>query len=144
MMPKKNVLIKGDMNELNLGLSEEDRERIKDINVIFHSAAFVNFADNIRLLVNIKGTKNLLLLAQEMPNLRAFVHVSTAYSQCINKNIEEKFYKPLLKTEDIINLTEILSEEQLDIITPNLIGKWPNSYIWGISYQIGHFFTSTS
>ncbi|KAI4492861.1 hypothetical protein M0804_002652 [Polistes exclamans] len=129
---KKIVLIKGNMDELNLGLSEEDRERIKDTNVIIHSAASVRFVDNIRLLVNtnIKGTKNLLLLAQEMPNLKAFVHVSTAYSQCINKNIEEKFYKPPLKTEDIINLTEILNEEQLDIITPNLIGKWPNTYTY--------------
>ncbi|KAI4483858.1 hypothetical protein M0802_013256 [Mischocyttarus mexicanus] len=35
-----------------------------------------------------------------------------------------------MKTEDIIRLTEILNEDQLDLITPNLIGKWPNTYAY--------------
>ncbi|XP_043495513.1 fatty acyl-CoA reductase 1-like [Polistes fuscatus] len=70
---KKIILIEGDMNQLNLGLSEEDRKRIQDTNLIFRSAAFVRFMDNIRFIVNtnIRGTRDLLLLAQEMKSLEA-------------------------------------------------------------------------
>lgn len=69
---KKIVLINSDMNELNLGLSEEDRERIKDTEVIFHCAASVRFNDTLRFIINInvRGTRDLLLLARDMPNLK--------------------------------------------------------------------------
>ncbi|XP_043499970.1 fatty acyl-CoA reductase 1-like, partial [Polistes fuscatus] len=129
---KKIILIEGDMNQVNLGLSEEDRKRIQDTNLIFHGAASVRFIDNIRFIVNtnIRGTRDLLLLAQEMKSLEAFVYISTAYSHCIHKKIEEKFYMPPIKTEDIINLTEILSEDVLDLITPKLLGNWPNTYAY--------------
>ncbi|XP_014614679.1 PREDICTED: putative fatty acyl-CoA reductase CG5065, partial [Polistes canadensis] len=129
---KKIILIEGDMSQLNLGLSEKDRIRIQDTNLIFHSAASVRFLDNIRFIVNtnIRGTRDLLLLAQGMKSLEAFVYISTAYSHCIYKRIEEKFYKPPIKTEDIIKLVEILSEDKLDLITPKLLGNWPNTYAY--------------
>ncbi|XP_015189578.1 PREDICTED: putative fatty acyl-CoA reductase CG8306 [Polistes dominula] len=127
---KKIILIEGDTSQLNIGLSESDRERIKDTDIIFHSAASVRFLDNIRCIINtnVRGTRDLLLLAQEMTSLKAFVYVSTAYSHCVYNKIEEKFYKPPMKTEDIIRLTEILTEDQLDLITSKLLGKWPNTY----------------
>ncbi|KAI4479319.1 hypothetical protein M0804_011104 [Polistes exclamans] len=129
---KKIILIEGDTSQLNLGLSEKDRERIKDTDLIFHSAASVRFLDNIRFIVNtnIRGTRDLLLLAREMTSLKAFVYISTAYSHCVYSKIEEKFYKPPIETEDIIKLTEILSEDQLDLITPKLLGNWPNTYAY--------------
>ncbi|XP_043486007.1 fatty acyl-CoA reductase wat-like [Polistes fuscatus] len=108
---KKIILIEGDTSQMNLGLSEKYRARIKDTDLIFHSAASVRFMDNIRLIVNtnIRGTRDLLLLAQEMESLRAFVYVSTAYSYCVYK---------------------ILKEDQLDLITPKLLGNWPNTYAY--------------
>ncbi|XP_043499921.1 putative fatty acyl-CoA reductase CG5065 [Polistes fuscatus] len=117
---------------MNLGLSEKYRARIKDTDLIFHSAASVRFMDNIRLIVNtnISGTRDLLLLEQEMASLRAFAYVSTAYSYCVYSKTEEKFYKQPIKTEDIIKLTEILKEDQLDLITPKLLGNWPNTYAY--------------
>ncbi|XP_046832206.1 fatty acyl-CoA reductase wat-like isoform X3 [Vespa crabro] len=129
---KKIVLIESDMRELNLGMSEKDRERIKDTEVIFHCAASVRFNDTLRFIinVNVRGTRDLLLLAREMPNLKAFTYVSTAFSQCIYERIEEKCYNPPLKTDDIIKLTEILNEDQLNFITPELLGKWPNTYTY--------------
>ncbi|XP_035723581.1 fatty acyl-CoA reductase wat-like [Vespa mandarinia] len=129
---KKIVLIESDMNELNLGMSGKDSERIKDTEVIFHCAASVRFNDTLRSIinVNVRGTRDLLLLAREMPNLKVFTYVSTAYSQCIYERIEEKYYNPALKTEDIIKLTETLNDDQLDLITPELLGKWPNTYTY--------------
>ncbi|XP_015189727.1 PREDICTED: fatty acyl-CoA reductase 1-like, partial [Polistes dominula] len=120
---KKIILIEGDTSLLNLGLSGKDRDRIIDTDLIFHSAASVRFLDNIRNIVNtnIRGTRDLLLLAQEMTSLKAFIYVSTAYSHCVYNKIEEKLYKPPMKTDDIIRLTEILTEDQLDLITPKLL-----------------------
>lgn len=76
---KKIVLINSDMNELNLGLSEEDRERIKDTEVIIHSAASVRFNDTLRFIINInvRGTRDLLLLARDMPNLKVYSSLYT-------------------------------------------------------------------
>ncbi|XP_015186637.1 PREDICTED: putative fatty acyl-CoA reductase CG8306, partial [Polistes dominula] len=110
---KKIILIEGDTSLLNLGLSEKDRDRIKDTDLIFHSAASVRFMENLRFIVNtnIRGTRDLLLLAQEVTRLKAFVYVSTAYSHCVYNNIEEKFYKLFMKKEDIIRLTETLTQD---------------------------------
>lgn len=129
---KKIVLIESNMSELKLGISEEDCERIKDTEVIFHSAASVRFKDPLRYIINInvKGTRELLLLAQEMPNLKIFTYLSTAFSNCIHRKIEEKFYEPPLKTESIIKLAEILNDDQLNLITPKLLGKYPNTYTY--------------
>ncbi|XP_043504627.1 fatty acyl-CoA reductase 1-like [Polistes fuscatus] len=125
------IFVERDTSQLNLGLSEKDRERIKDTDLIFHSAASVRFIDNIRLIVNmnIRGTRDLLLLAQKM----AFVYVSTAYSYCVYSKIEEKFYKPPIKTEVIIKLTEILKEDQLDLINPKQSVNTVQQYSNGIS-----------
>ncbi|KAI4476580.1 hypothetical protein M0804_013474 [Polistes exclamans] len=72
---KKIILMEGDKSQLNLELSKKDRERIKDTDLIFHSAASVRFIDNISFIVNtnIRRTRDLLLLAQEMTSLKAII-----------------------------------------------------------------------
>ncbi|XP_028048936.2 LOW QUALITY PROTEIN: fatty acyl-CoA reductase wat [Monomorium pharaonis] len=127
---KKVIMIEAELSKLDLGLSEENRKCLLDVNVIFHVAATVRFNESIRSAVdiNVRGTKQLLLFAKEMPNLKAFVYVSTAFSYCVNNFIEEKFYPPPIETEKILTLLDILDDEQLDKLTPTLLGKWPNSY----------------
>ncbi|XP_011146929.1 fatty acyl-CoA reductase wat [Harpegnathos saltator] len=128
----KVIMIEADMSEVNLGLSAENRERFLDTNVIFHMAANVRFNETMRgaVNINIRGTKQILLFAREMPNIEAFVYVSTAYSYCVHSFIEEKYYPSPLKTDEILTLTEILSNEKLDEITPILVGEWPNTYVY--------------
>lgn len=64
-------MVEADLSKLDLGLSQENRKRLLDVNVIFHAAATVRFNEAIRIAVNIniRGTKQLLLFAKEMPNL---------------------------------------------------------------------------
>lgn len=129
---EKIVLIEADTSEDNLGLSPENRERLKDTDIIMHAAATVRFDEKMRTAanINIRGTKLLLLFAKEMPNLKVFVHVSTAFSYCILKCIEEKCYEPPMSGDKILTLTEILNDDQLAKITPELLGKWPNTYAY--------------
>lgn len=67
-------MIQADISKLDLGLSKENRECLLDTNVIFHAAATVRFTESIRIAVNIniRGTKQLLLLAKEMPELKVY------------------------------------------------------------------------
>lgn len=126
------IMIEADISKLDLGLSPENRKRILDTNIIFHGAATVRFNEALRLAINInvRGTKQFLLLAKEMPDLKAFIYISTAFSHCIHKFIEEKFYPPPIETDKILTLLDILDDEQIEKLTPVLIGKWPNTYAY--------------
>lgn len=65
-------MVEADLGKLDLGLSPENRKHLLDTNVVFHGAATVRFNEAIRVAVNInvRGTKQLLLFAKEMPNLK--------------------------------------------------------------------------
>lgn len=67
----KVIMIEADFGEVNLSLSPENRKRLLDTNVIFHMAATVRFNETIRVAVNInvRGTREILRLAREMPDL---------------------------------------------------------------------------
>lgn len=69
---KKIVMIEGDTGQPDLGLSSEDRDRLLDTDIIFHGAATVRFDETIRTAtnINIKGTKELISFAKQMPNLK--------------------------------------------------------------------------
>ncbi|XP_032674193.1 fatty acyl-CoA reductase wat-like [Odontomachus brunneus] len=128
----KVIMIEADFSEANLGLSSENRKHLLDTNIIFHLAASVRFNDTIRnaVHVNVRGNKEILLFAREMPNLEAFVYTSTAFSQCVNNFIDEKYYSPPLETDKILTLLNVLDDEMLNKITPTLVGEWPNIYVY--------------
>ena len=65
-------MIGGDVGELGLGLSLEDRNVLcKNVEIVFHGAATVRFDEPLRkaILLNTRGTKQMLELAKDMPNL---------------------------------------------------------------------------
>ncbi|XP_063988303.1 fatty acyl-CoA reductase wat-like isoform X2 [Diachasmimorpha longicaudata] len=125
----KVVMIEGQLDN-GLELSPENRELLKNSHVVFHGAATVRFDEKLRLAVNInvRGTKEILLFAREMPNLKAIVHIGTAFSQCITKFIDEIFYDPPIGSDELLTLLDILDDDTLEGITPTLLGKWPNTY----------------
>lgn len=88
----------GDITEPGLGLSEAARAQLaSEVSVVFHSAATVKFDDALTrsVAMNVEGSRSMLQLAKEMPRLRSYVHVSTAYCHCqrtAEQTIEERFY----------------------------------------------------
>lgn len=130
---EKITLIKGDLVAENLGISAEDREILKnEVNVMIHNGATTKFDEkiSIALKINVLATKAMLDLAMESKNMESFIYVSTAYSHCYRKKIEEKFYPPpasMKAIQDIIEVDENttgLSQESLSM----LLGDWPNVY----------------
>ncbi|XP_076687279.1 fatty acyl-CoA reductase wat-like [Andrena cerasifolii] len=128
----KVIMVEGDAMQEDYGLSPETKTMLMNTNIIFHAAATVRFDEKMRLAVNInvKGTRCILLFAKQMPNLKSFVHVSTAFSNCIHKHIDEIHYRPPIDGDKLISLLDIFDDEKLEEITPILLKNWPNMYIF--------------
>jgi len=71
-------------------------------------------------------------LAREMRQLESFVHVSTAFSNCIIYDIKESFYPEHLNcsSDKVLAMTELMSEELLDNMESALLGSYPNTYTY--------------
>ncbi|XP_046417518.1 fatty acyl-CoA reductase wat-like [Neodiprion fabricii] len=92
---EKIVCIVGDIAEESLGLMLTDFARLVDeVSVIFHLAATVRFNEKLEvaLAINVNSVKSVIDVARECKNLKVGVYVSTAYSHCVRKSIDEKLY----------------------------------------------------
>jgi fatty acyl-CoA reductase len=66
-------MIEGDTGASDLGLSMQDKEKLREtVNIVYHAAATVRFNETLRQVVNInvRGTKLMTLFAKEMKNLK--------------------------------------------------------------------------
>ncbi|XP_075988921.1 fatty acyl-CoA reductase wat-like [Anticarsia gemmatalis] len=127
--------IEGNVEELKLGLNEEDRAMIaKEVDIIFHVAATVNFDEPLRraTLTNVRGTREILQLAKTCDHLIKYVHISTAFTHAteehISQDVEEKFYPVPVSPGAMITMVEEVDEKRLNAITAELIKGWPNTY----------------
>ena len=131
---EKVRVVSGDIILPQLGLSEEDLNvLVREVSVIFHTAATVKFDEDFSKSVNMNvlGTLSIVELARQMgPKLASFVHVSTAYSHCHQSYIEEKFYDMNTDPSSVIEMCKTMRPEHLDDpqMTKKLIGKHPNTY----------------
>ncbi|CAB3257590.1 unnamed protein product [Arctia plantaginis] len=130
---KKISIIEGDIGQPDLGISPEDRIKIaNEVEIIFHGAATVRFDEPLKTAVeiNVRGTREMFKLARGCGKLKAFVHVSTAYSNCPQQAIGEKFYDMPLAGDKLIDLVETMDEKIINNITPGLLGEYPNTYAY--------------
>ncbi|KAG5869973.1 hypothetical protein JTB14_027913 [Gonioctena quinquepunctata] len=79
-------------------------------------------------MINVRPVRDLLHLAHQISELKSFIYVSTAYSNCTKKVIEETIYPPSIDYEALICMSESLSEENMDKLEPMLLKKYPNTY----------------
>lgn len=93
-------------------------------------AATVRFDEKLKIAmqINVQACKDVMQICSEMVHLKSIVHVSTAYTQCPQPYIEEKFYPPPLDSGEMLVLTKCTSDKLLECITPVLLDKWPNTY----------------
>ncbi|KAJ3641611.1 hypothetical protein Zmor_028109 [Zophobas morio] len=128
----KIFVIEGDCSVPGLGISHDDRETlVNETTCIIHIAAIVKFSEHLRLAayVNVRAVQDLLHLAKQVRDLKAMVHVSTAYSNCNQKDlIKEQFYEPGMTATKLLKMLESTDDETITNITPELLGSWPNTY----------------
>ncbi|NXF96968.1 FACR1 reductase, partial [Eubucco bourcierii] len=125
--------INAELTQPKLAISAEDEEELLTrVNIVFHCAATVRFDEPLKHAVqlNAMGTQRLLELARQMQNLEAFIHISTAYANCVRKCIDEVIYPPPAEPKKLFDLVEWLDESIIQDITPKLLGAWPNTYTY--------------
>lgn len=129
-------LVNGSTRELGIGLSATDKENlINNVEIILHAAADVRFDNPLKelSLVNLRGTRELLTIAEQMQQLQMFAYISTAFSHCEQAVIEEKYYNSPIKPDVLIRLAEYVDgdpekEDMLEILQEIFISPWPNTY----------------
>lgn len=86
------IAVEGDVGLVGLGFSRETLEQLKDVSVIFHSAASVRFDDILRsaIILNTRGTHEVIKLGLTLDKLASFVHISTTYCYPDQSFIDEK------------------------------------------------------
>lgn len=130
---RKIIPIAGDVGQDFLGISDADRARLeKNVSVVIHSAATLNFMEPLKDAVNMNvlGVQRILNLCKELPKMESLVHISTGYSQVDKKEIDQIVYDPPVSPQKIIEMTRLLTEEELAVLTPYLLKahKRPNTY----------------
>ncbi|KAK9745170.1 Male sterility protein [Popillia japonica] len=116
----KISILHGDLAVPHLGLSKSHQDILKEhVSCVFHIGASVRFNDKLRKAVytNVRCVRDLLRIAKEMKQLKSFVHVSTAYSQCRFKDLDEIFYEPVITGDKLLQMVELLDDKVLDDIT---------------------------
>lgn len=125
------VTVNGDCGIKGLGLSEKDRNLLlADVTIVFHLAATVRFDEKLKnaLATNVQSVADILDLCKRMPNLKSFVHVSTAYANCYAERINESFYDLPISFDELTVLAETLPEESLEGVISHVLRQWPNTY----------------
>jgi alcohol-forming fatty acyl-CoA reductase len=124
--------VAGDIAKLKLGMSEEDIDRTKNASIIFHSAASVRFDDSLKyaVLMNTRGTREVMEFATNLQHLKVVVHVSTTYSNVYIHTLEEKIYPAAADWRKTIEICEKMDENQLEHFTQHYIGFMPNTYVF--------------
>lgn len=128
---EKVKVIRGDTTFDDLAISAVDREiLIKDVSIIVHSAATIRFDEPLKRAtrINVTATKRVLELALQLKDLKAFIHVSTAYCNQTKVDIKEAVYPEILTPHKLIELSEDLNDEMLESLTSHLFGDRPSSY----------------
>ncbi|CAH0548733.1 unnamed protein product [Brassicogethes aeneus] len=126
----KIIVVHGDMSLIDLGLEEKILKNIvKEVNCVFHTAVAAKVNQTIvdASLTNIRGTGELLNIARSMKKLKSFVLVSTAYSNCVKEEIDEKIYDLDVDVEEFITSIESDGVKGLEKYK-SLTEKWPSSF----------------
>ncbi|XP_075146064.1 putative fatty acyl-CoA reductase CG5065 [Haematobia irritans] len=130
---RKLKFLAGDIEREDFGLSNVDKKVLcAEVNIIFHSAATVRFNERLKVAarVNAVATWNLLEMCKDMPLLKSFVYVSTAYCNPGRKYVDEEIY-PTLPPVDwkfFISCTLKIPDEYFDSLANYIKGPHPNTY----------------
>ncbi|CAL7951772.1 unnamed protein product [Xylocopa violacea] len=130
-LKKAVTVVSGDVILPGLGISPEDKKMLcEKVNIVYHGAATVRFDALLKtaVLLNTRGTKQMLDLAKEMKHLKLFAHISTAYCHLNEKILEEKPYPPPTDPHKIIKCVEWMDDNVVEAMTDKILADFPNTY----------------
>ncbi|XP_059219889.1 putative fatty acyl-CoA reductase CG5065 [Stomoxys calcitrans] len=130
---RKLKFLAGDIEREDFGLSNVDKKVLcAEVNIIFHSAATVRFNERLKVAarVNAVATWNLLEMCKDMPLLKSFVYVSTAYCNPGRKYVHEEIYPtiPPVDWRFFVSCSLKIPDEYFDSLANYIKGPHPNTY----------------
>ncbi|GAM27335.1 hypothetical protein SAMD00019534_105100 [Acytostelium subglobosum LB1] len=132
MLRAKVIPLSGDLSKDDMGLCAEDLKVIcEEVNIVLHCAASIDFRERLDKAIesNLYGTLHCFEVAKRLKHLAAFVHCSTAY---VNSNREGWLDEELpvldFNPEEMVELIMKQDVSNIEKITPNLLGAYPNTY----------------
>nr|CAD7198679.1 unnamed protein product [Timema douglasi] len=132
VLSRKVVGVAGDvLISPDLGLSLADKELLcRDVSIVYHGAATIRFDEPLKraVMLNTRGTRQMLELAKEMHKLELFLHISTAYCHLQEKVLYEKMYNPPADPHSIIKCMESVDDDVAEAMTKKVLGDLPNTY----------------
>lgn len=132
---EKFEVVEGDMQKYNLGLDDKARDKlVSQVEILFNIAASVQFDAPIKANMrdNYLGSKHLLELCMQMPQLISLVHVSTFFTNCHLKHIKEEILPLDTNCDQLADIISWLPEETLkqsDLLYKKVLENRPNAYI---------------
>lgn len=130
---KKVIPLHGDVSTDGLGLSEEHLKRLADnVSVVFHFAATLKLEAKLKDAIeqNTSGTARVIAVARKIKNLRAFIHLSTAFCSADIDVFEEKVYPSPDNPYDVMEVAKWMNDDALEKATPAIIAPHPNTYTY--------------
>lgn len=128
----KLVPVYGDIATKQLGLNNEHFQKVSSANIVFHLAASLRLEATLKpnVEMNLMGTKHVIDVCKQMPNLLAVLHLSTAFCNCDQEVMREEVYEWPQKPLDLIRCAEWMTEDAMDIMGRKLIAPHPNTYTY--------------
>lgn len=133
MFANRIKIITGDLSLPNLGISRGDEFGLcQKIEIVIHAAVSTSKSDTLvsSVICNLRGTRDLLVLCEQMSALSLFVQMSSAYAHISQDNVLERFYEASLNPELLITIAEQLQgaqdQEALLTLTQKIISPSEN------------------
>lgn len=126
----KLIIIPGDTTKPNLGICPESMNLLREVSIVFHSAATLKFDEVFAKAVeqNIRSVIRLMTICDKLPKMEAFIHVSTAYCNAELSVIEERVYPPPMPIDQVLAVADSVPEELMNSIINKYISPKPNTY----------------
>ena len=117
---------------LDLGLPPELRsELVENLNIVINAAASMDFDEQMDVAIRLNTTGALLLLklAEESPNVEAFLQVSTTTTNCDRTGyVEETLYDSGIDWQAEYNKLVTMSKRVLFENQKTILGSFPNAH----------------
>ncbi|XP_035456358.2 putative fatty acyl-CoA reductase CG5065 isoform X1 [Spodoptera frugiperda] len=126
----KLCVVSGDVSKPQLGMDADSIAQLREVSIVFHSAATLKFDEPLPVAIdqNVRSVQRLLDICDQLPNMQAFIHVSTAYSNAELAVVEERVYPAPVPLAQACTLAETLPGDLLGQINTQYISPKPNTY----------------
>ncbi len=132
-------VIDGDISYHKLGIKSKEIIRLlnSEVNIVFHSAALLDFRSPIRIIrnINVEGTRRVIDFALEFKHLKKINYISTAF--VVGKKTGQDFSEDMLELDQEFNNTYEQTKYEAEIMIRDYKKRGVNISVFRPSAIVG-------